>query len=393
MRAMTDIAHETSTEPYRDPKRWSWLLSVLVPTLVAMGPALYLGVAPDPILLWLPLILVYGVFPAIDLVLGEDSTNPPEAAVPALEADGYYRLITYAVVPMLWIGMTFGYWFVARHDLPWYGMLAVVLTSGVIGGFGINLGHELGHKHGVAELWFARFALALCGYGHFYIEHNRGHHSHVATPEDPASARMGESIYAFALRELPGAAIRAWRLEAERLTRAGRPVWSLRNEVLRPAAITFVYWAALVVWLGPEILPVVLLTSFWGMFQLTSANYIEHYGLLRRVQPNGRVEICRPKHSWNSNHAFSNWALFNLQRHSDHHAHPLRRYQALRHFDEAPQLPNGYFGMFVVAYIPAWWYAVMDKRLVAAVGGDATCINFQPSEKARLVAKYGLTGA
>jgi len=117
---------------------------------------------------------------------------------------------------------------------------------------------------------------------------------------------------------------------------------------------------------------------------------VEHYGLLRRTGPDGRVERCEPHHSWNSNHVFSNWAMFHLQRHSDHHAHPARRYQSLRHFEDLPQLPNGYFGMFPVAYFPPVWFWLMDRRLVAAVGGDASRINFDPARRARLCAKFGL---
>ena len=134
-------------------------------------------------------------------------------------------------------------------------------------------------------------------------------------------------------------------------------------------------------------------TALWSNFQLTTANYIEHYGLLRSLTPEGRYEPTRPCHSWNSNHVFSNWAMFHLQRHSDHHAHPLRRYQSLRHFGEAPQLPNGYFGMFLVAYLPPLWFWLMDRRLVEAVHFDPARINFAEGQRERLMARYGLVEA
>jgi alkane 1-monooxygenase len=146
-------------------------------------------------------------------------------------------------------------------------------------------------------------------------------------------------------------------------------------------------------WLGVRILPFLLVASFWANFQLTSANYIEHYGLLRQERAPGKYETCKPHHSWNSNHIFSNWALFHLQRHSDHHAHPLRRYQSLRHFDNLPRLPSGYFGMFTVAYIPPLWRYVMDERLLAEVGRDASRINLDPRQRAELVRRYGLTNS
>jgi len=169
--------------------------------------------------------------------------------------------------------------------------------------------------------------------------------------------------------------------------RDGLPVWSRHNEILQPALITAMLWTALVLWMGLGVLPFVLAMSAWANFQLTSANYVEHYGLLRA---DGRFERCQPHHSWNSNHVFSNWAVFHLQRHSDHHAHPGRRYQSLRHFDNLPQLPSGYFGMFVLAYIPFLWYRVMDPRLLDAVGRDPARINFDPGQRDRLMRKHGL---
>ena len=235
-----------------------------------------------------------------------------------------------------------------------------------------------------------KLALALACYGHFYVEHNRGHHRDVATPVDPASSRMGESIYRFVLREMPGGFRRAWRLEKERLARGGKRTWSLDNEVLQPALISLALYGGLILAFGPAILPYLLLTAFWGAFQLTSANYLEHYGLLRRRLDSGRYEICQPHHSWNSNHLFSNWALFHLQRHSDHHANPTRRYQSLRNFPDLPRLPSGYFGMYLVAYVPPLWFRMMNPRLITAVQGDAARINFQPGQRDHLMRRYGL---
>jgi alkane 1-monooxygenase len=333
---------------------------------------------------------VYGVAPALDWMLGIDTSNPPEAAVPGLEADPYYRRVTFALVPLLWAAFIGAAWFSQVAGITWVGLLGLIISTGGVGGFCINLGHEIGHKRAPLERWLTKLILAPTFYGHFTIEHNRGHHRDVATPQDPASSRMGESIWRFVWREMPGAWRRAWALERERMRIDGQAFWSWHNEILQPAAITVALWAALCVWLGPQVLVFLVLASLWSNFQLTSANYIEHYGLLRQQDSNGRFETCKPQHSWNSNHVFSNWATFHLQRHSDHHAHPLRRYQSLRHFDEAPQLPSGYFGMFPVAYVPPLWFAVMDKRLLAAVGHDPARINFAPGQRERLMEKYGL---
>jgi alkane 1-monooxygenase len=152
-----------------------------------------------------------------------------------------------------------------------------------------------------------------------------------------------------------------------------------------------VIYSALAIWLGWDIWAYLLLSALWGGFQLTSANYIEHYGLKRKKMPNGRYEKCQPHHSWNSNHLLSNWTLFHLQRHSDHHAYPMRRYQSLRNFDKIPQLPTGYYGMFLLAYVPPLWFRVMDKRVWQAVEKDWDRLNILPGceeqYRARLVTK------
>ena len=376
--------------PYRDHKRPLWLLSLFVPILGLIGPALYLLVSPSEFWLWLSPLFFYFDIPLLDALIGEDPSNPPESEVPALEADPYYRWITYLLVPVLWASFIAICVFVASQPLSATGLLAMIINTGGGLGFAINLGHEMGHKKSTLERWLAKLALAPACYGHFYIEHNRGHHRDVATPVDPASSRMGESIYRFVLREMPGGFRRAWQLERERLARCGKGPWSLDNEVLQPALISLALYGALVATLGWQILPFLLLSAFWGAFQLTSANYLEHYGLLRRKLENGRYEVCQPHHSWNSNHLFSNWALFHLQRHSDHHAHPTRRYQSLRNFPDLPRLPSGYFGMYLLAYVPPLWFRLMNPRLIAAVQGDAARINFQPGLRERLMRRYGL---
>ena len=184
--------------------------------------------------LWLPAVFFYGLAPLLDRLLGEDLSNPPESAVAALDADPYYRWITYLLVPVLWLSFIFSAWFVATQALPWHGVVAMVLICGTVGGFCINLGHELGHKNTALERWLAKMVLAPSGYGHFFIEHNRGHHRDVATPADPASSRMGESIYRFVLREMPGAFRRACHLETTRLRQRGLAVTEQRDFAARP---------------------------------------------------------------------------------------------------------------------------------------------------------------
>jgi alkane 1-monooxygenase len=202
---------------------------------------------------------------------------------------------------------------------------------------------------------------------------------------------MGESIYRFMLREIPGAAKRGWDAEAKRLEKRGKSFWSTDNHILQSYAMALVFQGGLIALFGWILLPFFLIHNFFAWFQLTSANYIEHYGLLREKKPNGKYERCQPHHSWNANHIFSNLLLFQLERHSDHHANPSRRYQSLRSFADLPELPSGYSGMYALAYIPPLWYKVMDKRVMAVphINGDLSKVNVDPKSEARLRAKWG----
>jgi alkane 1-monooxygenase len=229
-------------------------------------------------------------------------------------------------------------------------------------------------------------------YGHFYVEHNRGHHVRVATPEDPASSRLGESFYAFWPRTVVGSVRSAWRLESTRLRRRHRRTWGMGNDVLSAWAMTVVLWAAMIAWLGVGVLPYLLLQAFVGFTLLEAVNYLEHYGLLRqRVGFPGRerYERVEARHSWNSNHVTTNVLLYHLQRHSDHHANPTRRYQSLRDFPDAPVLPAGYAGMILLALVPPLWRRVMDPRLLAHLDGDVALANIQPRRRSRVLARYG----
>jgi alkane 1-monooxygenase len=247
---------------------------------------------------------------------------------------------------------------------------------------------ELGHKTNSLERWLAKITLAPVAYGHFFIEHNKGHHKNVATPEDPASSKMGESFYAFWPRTVVGSVKSAWDIEASRLQRLGQKVISTDNENLQAWAMTVVLFAAISLWLGPWALLFLVIQAVIGFSLLEVVNYLEHYGLCRQKKADGRYERCEPRHSWNSNHVVTNLFLYQLQRHSDHHANPTRRYQALRHFDDSPQLPSGYGAMILVAYFPWLWFRQMDPRVVAHHNGDLSRANLHPAARERLLAKY-----
>jgi alkane 1-monooxygenase len=338
-------------------------------------------------------ILIFGVIPLIDLIAGIDRDNPPDDVIAALEADKYYRWITYAFLPLQYIALVWACFLWAGDTLTVFDKVGLALTVGTVAGVGINTAHELGHKKEKVERWLAKIALAQSFYGHFYIEHNRGHHVRVATPNDPASSRVGESLYAFLPRTVVGSFQNAWRLEQPRFKRRNESHWSIRNDVLNAWLMSVVLWAVLLLVFGLAILPYLLLQAFVGILLLEAVNYLEHYGMLRKKEHTGRFERVRPSHSWNSNNIATNVLLYHLQRHSDHHANPTRRYQALRDMDEAPVLPTGYAGMIVLALMPPVWYRVMDPRVIDHYDGDITRANIQPRKREKVLAKYPVPSA
>jgi len=375
---------------YVDRKRWLWTLSVVFPLLPFVGIVMHQAKGSEGWLL-LPLLINYVVIPAIDMVLGEDRNNPPEEFVHQLDQDHYYRRLTYWATAVQFISFIGVAWYAATQDLSWWAFASLALIAGLTAGLAINTGHELGHKNSHIEKLLAKVILAIPAYGHFSVEHNRGHHRDVSTPDDPASSRMGESIYRFMRREVPQVFRSAWEIEKDRLNRRGKSAWHSDNQILQSYAISAAVWLGLIIAFGWLMIPFMLIHNLLAYWQLTSANYIEHYGLLRLKDQDGKYERCVPHHSWNSNHILSNLVLFHLQRHSDHHAHPTRRYQSLRHFEYLPTLPNGYLGMYLVAYVPPLWFWMMDKRLLALphVQGDLDKINIDPAASSAIFLKYG----
>ena len=384
---MTTTTLNTADAAWTDGKRYLWLLSPMIPVLALI--ALWgFQTTGWSWLAWGGPILVYGVIPLLDWLVGEDHNNPPESAVAKLEGDLYYRVIVYAYIPTQVLATIYGAWLVAQGGLSTFQLIGLIFTVGTINGIAINPAHELGHKKETLDRWLAKITLAPVAYGHFYVEHTRGHHKNVATPDDPASSKMGESFWAFLPRTMIGSLRSAWSIEKERLARLGKSPWSLDNDNLQAWAMTVVFFSAITAWLGAGVLPFLLLQAFFGASLLEVINYIEHYGLLRLKGKDGRYERCAPKHSWNSNHIVTNLFLYQLQRHSDHHANPTRRFQALRHFDESPQLPAGYASMLIPAYIPWLWFRQMDPRVVAHHQGDLSKANLYPPKREALLQRW-----
>jgi alkane 1-monooxygenase len=313
---------------------------------------------------WSVPLTAFVLAPLLDWLIGEDRNPPPhpEATPPDSR---WHDALLYGFVLGYWALLVTGLQHAAGYGWSMLERIGNTVSMGVVGGIGIVVAHELGHRKSRLARLGAQALLQPVAYGHFTLEHNRGHHAWVATPDDPATSRLGESFYRFYLRCVPGTWRAAWRLEAERMARLGLPAWHLRNAMWRHLAIP-IGLALTVTWLWN--LSALL---FWALqaviaFSLLEVvNYLEHYGLSRQADESGRYERVQPVHSWNANHLFSNLFIFELQRHSDHHAYPSRPYHALRPWPEAPQLPSGYTAMIPLALVPPLWFRVMNPRVLA----------------------------
>jgi alkane 1-monooxygenase len=392
---------EGQTITWRDPKRYFWIGSAIIPLIPLGCWGLWAWTEWAPVWFFGPLF-VFGVIPLLDILFGLDPNNPPDEVLEMLENDRYYRWVTYAFIPLQIVMFIFGTYLLGGGGLPgveagslsWFEKLGLASSLGMAAGIGINTAHELGHKKEKLERWFARIALAQTAYGHFYIEHNRGHHVRVATPPDPASSRLGETIFEFLPRTVIGSFRSAWELEKTRLKRKGQSPFSLHSDLFNAWIFTPILWGMAILinaLLGLQtwqILPYLVVQALVGISLLEAVNYLEHYGMKRKLLESGRYERVNPSHSWNSNNIGTNVMLYHLQRHSDHHANPTRRYQALRDFKEAPALPTGYAGMIVLAYLTPLWRKVMDSKVVAHYDGDISRSNLHPRTAAKYLTKY-----
>lgn len=367
-----------------DPKRYLWALGLIAPACALLPSQLVYRTGIEAFW-WIGPVIVLIAIPMVDWIVGEDGANPRDEDYKALSNDRYYRWCTFLFLPIQLVSLMIACAMWTGDQLDLVDKLGLAATVGLVSGIGINAAHELGHRVERSERWLAKIALAQSAYGHFFVEHNRGHHVRVATPEDPASARLGESLWRFLPRSVSGGFRSAYALERDRLRRRDRGWWSPHNHILQAWAMSAVLFGTLVAIWGPALIPWLIVQAAIGIGLLETVNYVEHYGLLRRRRPNGRYERCTPRDSWNSDRLVTDIFLFHLQRHSDHHANPGRRYQTLRSDDEAPQLPAGYPTMILLATVPPLWRRVMDPKVAAHYDGDLNRANIEPRKRTKIL--------
>ncbi|MGZ5133798.1 MAG: alkane 1-monooxygenase [Flavitalea sp.] len=311
-------------------------------------------------------LLIYSWFiiPFLELFIDPDAANLNDAEEEIAKQDRLYDWILYAIV-LLQVPILFLFFYSMQEEsLSWVDRLGRIATMGMLcGTFGINVGHELGHRMNKFEKWLAKLSLMTSLYMHFYIEHNKGHHKNVATPEDPSSARFGEPVYTFWFRTVFYSYLSAWKIANREMERKGKNKWNLENEMVQAHLIQFGFLMMIYFIFGLAVLSYYLVAAIMGILLLETVNYIEHYGLTRNQIAEGKYERARPAHSWNSNHVIGRMMLFELSRHSDHHYMASRKYQVLKHHEDAPQMPTGYPGMMMLSLFPPAWFFVMNKRI------------------------------
>ncbi|MGG9961853.1 alkane 1-monooxygenase [Ferruginibacter sp. SUN106] len=315
-------------------------------------------------LTWCPLLYAWILLPITELFIRPDEKNMSAAEEELAKKDAVYDYMLYLVVVLQFISLYKFLSVITAPDLRWLEIGGRIWTMGLLcGTFGINVGHELGHRVNKFEQALAKILLMTSLYMHFFIEHNKGHHKNVATPQDPASARLNEPIYTFYLRTVIFSYLSAWKIANKEMRKKGLSILNLKNEMLQVHFIQLAFVALIFFAFGGWATFCFLNAAAIGIALLETVNYIEHYGLQRKETTAGKYERTMAWHSWNSNHVLGRLMLFELSRHSDHHYIASKKYQVLQHHDDAPQLPTGYPGSMILALVPPVWFYVMNRKI------------------------------
>lgn len=329
-----------------------YLLAFLLPALAFFGFQL------GSFCSYFTLLFAFGIIPFLEWQWKPNHSN---AEADQVKNRSWFKALLILTLPVQW-SLLYSY-FQAQLSLNTGTLSTIgnVTAMGIMCGvFGINVAHELGHSPRGFDRLVARLLLSTSLYMHFYVEHNKGHHKWVGTPQDPATARKNETVYRFWLRVIPMSYLSAWRISSAEGRRKNRSLFL--HETFIYTLIQLLICFLLFVW-NPWALAFFVTSSVIGMLLLELVNYIEHYGLTRSKVNENRYELVAPEHSWNSDHILGRAVLFELSRHSDHHANPERPYQSLRSLETSKQLPFGYPAMMVLALFPTQWFRVMNPLL------------------------------
>ena len=313
---------------------------------------------------WLTIFFAFVMVPIIDQLGTISEENLTTLEVEDKLKDRFFDWLLYLNLPLVYLAIAGTIYVLSSPALETYEIAGIIVSLGsLLSAMGINVGHELGHRSSKFEQTLSKLLYLPSHYIHFFIEHNKGHHKNVATPLDPATARKGQSLYAFWIQSVVGAYRSAWTIENNRLRRSDQSVLTWNNQMIRFTIYQIGYWFIILVISSPMITALLMIAGVLSFLQLETINYVEHYGLQRRLLSSGRYERVQSHHSWNANYPFGRILLYELTRHSDHHFIASKRYQILDHHTNAPELPYGYPASMIASMIPPLWYSIMDEKV------------------------------
>lgn len=314
--------------------------------------------------LFLTPIYIFVFIPILELILKEENSNFSDEEVSSRAINPLFDWLLYLNLPIVYGILVWALLEVSSYGFETYEFVGLVLSVGIVlGGNGINVAHELGHRQASKERFIGKALLLPSLYMHFYIEHNFGHHLHAATKEDPATARFKQTVYSFWITSTIRQYFSAWKIQKRLLSNYNLSFFSFRNDMLWYSILQAIYLVVVFFVFGKTALLFAVLVAFVGFLLLETVNYIEHYGLLRKKKESDRYERVKEIHSWNSNHVIGRILLYELTRHSDHHYRSSKKYQVLECHENSPQLPYGYPTSMVLALFPPLWFAIMNKRV------------------------------
>lgn len=309
-------------------------------------------------------VYAFVLIPILEILLPLDTSNLDDEEYQRKKNKKLFDWLLYLNVPIVYGILFYTLYVLTHYSLSTLETTGLIFSTGIVlGSNGINVGHELGHRHSFTERTLAKVLLLPSLYMHFYIEHNFGHHLHAATKEDPATARLNQSVYSFWFTSVTRQYFSAWNIQKKLLKNAARPFICVQNDMLWYCLFQTAYLVTIFILFGWIGLSYALACAVIGFLLLETINYIEHYGLLRQKRSSGRYERVSEKHSWNSNHIMGRVVLYELTRHSDHHFKASKKYQLLNYHDISPQMPFGYPTSMVLSLVPPLWFRIMNRRI------------------------------
>ena len=328
----------------------------------------FIGILVGGPYVYLTVVYTFIFIPILELNTKEYINEYSDDEKKSRNLDPFFDFLLYLNIPIV-----YGIFFVSLNTLVHTNsiseIIGIILSASIVMATnGINVGHELGHRKSLFSRTCSKLLYLPCQYMHFFIEHNFGHHINVATPNDPATAKYKQNLYSFWISSVTKTYISAWKIQLKLLRVSKLSFISLKNDMLFYTILQISFLIFIYLNYGLIITIYSVFMSVVSFLFLETINYVEHYGLLRKINSNGRYERVKPHHSWNSNHTIGRITLYELTRHSDHHFKSSKKYQVLESIEDSPQLPYGYPTSILISFFPPLWFRIMNPLVEHHMG-------------------------